>query len=82
VLHDHDRVAGVDEAMEGVEEDGHVCGVQAGRGLVEEVQSPLLFPGLGQGPSQLEPLGLASRQGGSGLGQGEVAQAQVEERLE
>ena len=63
VLDDDDRLAGVDEAVEQAEEVLHVGEVQAGGGLVEDVDVALL-PHLRR---ELEPLALAAGQGGQRL---------------
>ena len=82
MLDDDDRVPGVDEPVERAHEDGHVGGVEPGRGLVEQVEPPLALAGLRQRPGELQPLRLAAREGGGGLRQREVAEAQVDQRPE
>ena len=81
VLDDHHRVAQIDQAIEHVQQLGQVVEVQPGGGLVQEVEGP---SGVGAGElgGQFHPLGLAAGERGGGLAQGNVAQADVAERLQ
>ena len=78
VLDDDDRLAGVDEAVEQAEQVLDVGQVQAGGGLVEDVDVALL----GHLGGQLEPLPLAAGQGGERLAEGEVAEPDVGEPVQ
>ena len=80
VLDDDDGGAAVDEALEHVEEDLHVVGVQSDGRLVEDEERSLLAPPHLRG--EFEPLRLASGQGGRGLAERQVAQAQARQRAE
>ena len=81
VLDDHHRVAHVHQLLEHLNELVHVGGVQAGGGLVQDIDG-LAGGALGQLGGQLDPLGLAAGQGGGGLAQLDVAQAHLVEGLE
>ena len=77
--HNH-RVALVDEPVQHAEELSHILEVQAGGRLIEDVDG-VTGGALGQLTSQLDPLGLASRQGGRRLAETHVPQAHVDQRL-
>ena len=79
--HDH-RVAGVDQPSQRADQHRDVGRVQACRRLVEQVQPVLASAGLGQRLGELQPLGLAARERRRGLRQREVAEAEVQQRLE
>src|SRR6266851_3611617 len=81
VLDDDHGVACLDQPTKHAEQPPDVLEVQPGGGLVQEVERA---PGVGAGQlaGQLDPLGLAARQGGGGLAQLDVAQAHVVERLQ
>jgi hypothetical protein len=78
VLDDDHRAAAVDEPVEQPEQVPAVGHVQPRSRLVEHVHVALLV----QPPGQLEPLALAAGQGGQRLAQGEVAQPDVDHRLQ
>ena len=80
VLDDQHGVAGVDQARQHGEQPADVLEVQAGRGLVEDVDG-VAGRALGQLGGQLHPLGLAAREGGGGLAEPDVAEADVDDRL-
>ena len=82
VLDDDDGVAGLHEPVHGPDEHGHVRGVEAGRRLVEQVEPPRRRARLGERPRELEPLRLAARERRRRLGERQVAEAEVEHRLE
>ena len=76
MLDDHDRVAGLDEAVQHRQELADVVEMQAGGRLVEHVQCPAgAF--LHQLTSQLDALRLAAGEGGAGLAQFQIIQAHV-----
>ena len=79
--HDH-RVAGVDEPLQRADQHRDVGRVQAGGRLVEQVEPVLAAAGLGQRLGELQPLRLAARERRRRLRQREVAEAEVEQRLE
>ena len=82
VVLDHDHgVAGVDEPVEHGEELLHVLEVQAGGGLVEDVER-LPGPDAGELARELDALRLAAGEGGGGLAELDVAEADVLERRE
>ena len=81
VLDDDDRVAGVDEPVEHLEELLDVGEVEAGRRLVEEVER-LARRAPRQLGRQLDALRLAARQRRRRLAEVDVAEADVEQRLE
>ena len=80
MLDDHHGVALVHQTLEHVHQLVDVGGVQAGGGLVQNIDG-----GAGGLPGklggQLHPLGFAAGQGGGGLAQLDVAQAHVHEGL-
>ena len=61
VLHEHDRVAALDEVVEHAEQALDVGPVQADRGLVEQVERRA-GAALGEFARDLQALGLAARQ--------------------
>src|SRR5262249_2249725 len=73
VFNDQKRRTGVLELAEGVEELGDVVEVQAGGGLVEDVENALVF-GAREMRGKFEALGLAAGEGGGGLAEAEVAE--------
>ncbi|MPM85935.1 hypothetical protein SDC9_133018 [bioreactor metagenome] len=75
--HDH-RLAGVDQPVEQAEELLHVGQVQAGGGLVKDVDTALLA----QVGGELEPLAFTAGQGRQRLADGEVAETDIDEPLE
>ncbi len=81
VLDHHHRVALRDQPVEDREELGHVGEVQAGGGLVEDVEGAA-GGALGELARQLHPLRLAARQGGGALAELDVAQPHVHQGLE
>src|SRR5690606_18784863 len=78
VLDDDDRVALVDQSGEHGEQAADVLEVQAGGGLVEDVEG-VAGRALGQLARQLHPLRLAARQRGGRLAEAHVAQADVDQ---
>src|SRR5687767_1478416 len=78
VLDDDDGVAGLDEAVELGDELLDVEGVQAGRGLVEDVQRVAAAHALELG-GELDALGFASRQLSGGLAEADVAETDLAE---
>ena len=79
VLDDHHRVPAVDQPVEHGEQLLHVVEVEAGGGLVEDVEGAAgAHPG--QLPRQLDALGLAAGEGGGGLPELHVAEPHVVER--
>ena len=80
MLDDQDGRAAVNEALQHVEEDLHVVRMQANRRLVEDKQRPVLAASHLRG--QLKSLRLTAGQGGRGLPQRQVAQAEAGQRLE
>src|SRR5947209_2661257 len=81
VLDDDDGVAEVGEAVEDFEEFAHVVEVEAGGGLVEEVEGASGLA-LGELPGQLHALGFTAGERGGGLAEVDVAEADVDEGLE
>ena len=81
MLDDDDRVARVDQAVEHLQELLHVGEMEAGGGLVEDVEGAAGGPPRELG-GQLDALGLAARQGGRRLAEMDVAQPHVVQRLE
>ena len=81
VLDDEHRVAGIDEALQHVEQLPHVLEVQARRGLVEDVEGLARLLAV-QLLGELDALGLAAGERGGGLPQPDVAKAHVIERLQ
>ena len=82
VVLDHEHgVAVVDQALQHAEQPAHVLEVEAGGGLVEDVERA---PGgaLAELGRQLHPLRLATRQRGRGLAEAHVAEADVDQRLQ
>ena len=81
VLDHEDRVAGVDQPVEHLEQLLDVGEVETGRRLVEDVERPA-----GRAPrqlgGQLDPLRLAAGERGRRLAELDVAQADVVQRLE
>ncbi|WP_063726442.1 hypothetical protein [Streptomyces sp. RTd22] len=80
MLDEDDGGAVVDQALQHTKEDADVERVEADAGLVQHEQRVALvaieFGG------ELEPLRLAAGQRGGGLVEGEVAKAEVDERLQ
>ena len=76
VLDDEEAGAFFDELFEGVEEAGDVVEMEAGRGFVEQVQGAFVG-GLGEMGGEFDALGFAAGEGGGGLAETEVAEADV-----
>src|SRR5208282_1734476 len=81
VFDDDDRVAQVGQPVQHVEQLLHVVEVQAGGGLVEKVKS---FSGLAlaQLAGQLDALRFAARQSHRRLAEMNVAEANIDQRLQ
>ncbi len=80
VLDDDDRGAARDQLVERVEDHRDVPAVQAGGGLVEDHHAPALRVAEGRG--ELEPLGLAAREGRQALPHAQVPEAHRAHRLD
>src|ERR1700740_146179 len=78
VLDDEHGVAEIDEALEYVEKFSHVVEVQAGGGLVKDVERAASLA-LGEFAGQLDALGFAAGKRGGGLAEGDVAEADFDE---
>src|SRR5690606_1103273 len=78
VLDHDDGVPGVDEAVQLVEQEGDVGGVEPGGRLVEEVEGVVPARPLELG-GELDALGLAAAELGGGLSEPQVPQADVAE---
>ena len=78
--HEH-RVAGVDQALQHAEQPAHVFEVEAGGGLVEDVDRAA-GRALAELGRQLHPLRLAARQRRRGLAEPHVAEPDVDQRLQ
>src|SRR5207245_1233686 len=65
--------------LQNVEKFSHVVEVQAGGGLVEDVERAAGLA-LGELASQLDALGLAAGKGGGGLAEGDVTEADFDKR--
>ena len=81
VLDDDDGVAEVGEAVQDFEELADVVEVEAGGGLVEEVEGAAGLA-LGELAGELHALGFAAGERGGGLAEVDVAEADVDEGLE
>ena len=81
VLDDDDGVAEVGEAVEHLEQLADVVEVQAGGGLVEEVERAAGLP-LGELAGELHALRFAAGERGGALAEVDVAEADVDERLQ
>ncbi len=81
VLDDDDRVAEVGEAMQDLEELAHVVEVQAGGGLVEQIERAAGLA-LAELAGQLHALGFAAGKGSGALAKVDVAEADIDEGLE
>jgi hypothetical protein len=81
VLDHQHRVSRRHQPVQHVQQLAHVVEVQAGRGLVEQVER-LAGVALGELARQLDALGLAARQRGRRLPERDVPQADVVERLQ
>src|SRR5438552_6362320 len=81
VLDDDDGVARIDEAVEHVEQALHVREMEAGRGLVEDVEGPPGRPTRELG-RELDPLRLAPRERRRRLTEVDVAEAHVVQRAQ
>ena len=81
VLDDDDGVAEVGEAVEDFEQLAHVVEVEAGGGLVEEVEGAAGLA-LGEFAGELHALGFAAGEGGGGLAEMDVAEADVDQGLQ
>jgi hypothetical protein len=80
VFDDEDRVAGIDEAVEDVEEVSDVVEVESGGGLVEDVECSAggSFYELA---GELDALGFAAGEGVAGLSELEIVETDVVEGL-
>lgn len=79
---DHQHgVAGVDQALQHVEQLAHVLEVQAGGGLVQNIERLARLAAV-QLLGQLDALGLAAGKRGGGLAQAHVTQAHIVEGLQ
>src|SRR6266567_5442682 len=78
VLDDEHRVAEINEALQDVEEFSHVVKVQAGGGLVEDIESAAGLA-LGKFAGQFDALGFAAGKRGGGLAERDVAEADFDE---
>src|SRR6202035_706061 len=76
VLDDDDGVPAVHQAAQHAEQLADVLEVQAGGGLVQHVDGPAGGPALQFG-RELDPLGFPAGQGGRGLAEADVTQADV-----
>src|SRR6185312_3853414 len=76
---DHDDgMSGVDQPIQDVDENPHVIQVQAGSGLVQDVElASLPLPRLGQLSRNLESLSFTAGESGRWLAQSEVAQTDL-----
>ncbi len=81
VLDDDDRVAQIGEAVQHFEQLAHVVEVQAGGGLVEQVERAAGLA-LGEFARQLHALRLAAGERGGALAQVDVAQAHIDQGLQ
>ena len=81
VFHHEHGVARVDEPLEHADELLHIVHVQAGGRLVEDVERAAGGP-LGQLAGELHTLGLSAREGGRGLAEMQVVEADVAECAE
>ena len=81
VLDDDHGVAGVHQAVEHAQQLADVLEVQAGGGLVEDVEGAA-GGALGQLARELDALRLAAGEGGRGLAEGDVAEADVGQGLQ
>src|SRR6266481_7532372 len=81
VLDDEHGVAEIDKALQDVEELSNVVEVQAGGGLIENVEraAGLAF---GKLASQFDALGFAAGKSGGGLAEGDIAESDFDERGE
>src|SRR5690606_6211560 len=79
VLDDHDGVAAVDEAVQDFQELGDIVEMQAGRGLVKDVKGPAAVR-LAELGGQFHALGFTAGEGRSGLAQGEIIEADGDQR--
>ncbi|MNT06822.1 hypothetical protein D3C72_1415040 [compost metagenome] len=79
MLDDDDGVAVVDQFLKHLQQLAGVLEMQAGRRLVEDVEG-LAGGAAGQFLGQLDPLGLAARQGGGRLADLDVAQTHALQR--
>src|SRR5260370_28877161 len=78
VLDDEHGVAEIDEALQNVEKFSHVVEVQAGGGLIEDVERAAGLA-LGKLAGQLDALGFAAGKSCGGLTEGDVAEADFDE---
>ena len=81
VLDDDDGVAEVGEAVQDFEQLADVVEVEAGGGLVEEIEGAAGLA-LGELAGELHALGFAAGERGGGLAEMDVAEADVDEGLE
>ena len=81
VLDDEDGVAEVDQALQDVEQFADVVEVQAGGGLVEDVERAAGLAAA-EFAGQLDALGFAAGERGGGLAELDVAEADVDQRLQ
>ena len=81
MLDHHDRVTGLDQALQHDQQAAGVLEVQAGGRLVEQVHR-VAGRALGQLGGQLHPLGFTTRQRGGRLAEAHVAEPDVDQRLQ
>src|SRR5713226_8406086 len=74
VLDDEYGIAEIDEALQDVEKFSNVVEVQAGSGLVKDVERAAGLA-LGKLAGELDALGFAAGKSGGGLAEGDVAEA-------
>ena len=81
VLNDDDRIAGIDEFLEHLEQRRYVLEGQAGGGLVEDIERPAGGT-LGKLGGQLDPLGFTTRKRGRGLAEVDIAEPDIVQRFQ
>src|SRR2546422_428637 len=78
VLDDDHRVSRINQAVEHLDQDADVVEMEAGGGLVQDVElPPIALVGLRQLPRDLETLRLAARQRGGRLAQPQESQSHL-----
>ena len=81
MLDDEDSVAERDEPLENIEEFANVVKVQAGSRFIKNVESAAGLT-LGKFAGQFDALGFTAGERGCGLAEGDVAEADFDERRE
>ena len=81
MLDDDDGIAEIGEAVQHFEQLAHVVEVQAGGGLVEQIERAAGLA-LAQFAGQLHALRLAAGERGGALAQVHVAEADIDQRLQ